>query len=499
MRTTPKNNEELRRSALEAFWPDQYGPRNYVDGCWASTAAWERVIDPSAGMEYTAVPETSAQEVSDAVEAASKAQSFWGRLTMTQRAEYFLGVKTALADREEELALLEAIDSGNPLPSTRRDVGLALRYLSEWPGQALSTQGRYTRPHPDGISLISQEPYGVVGKIIAYNHPTLFALAGLIYPLMAGNTIVIKAADQTPVATLAIGAVIDGILPPGVVNIVSGGKEAGDALVTHPGVKRISFTGSEQTALAVQNRLSASGVVKHFSAELGGKNPFVIFDDADIEAASDAAFAGLSFHISAGQSCQSTARILVHESILPQVQSRLEQTMRRLHVGPAYDERTEMGPVVSRRHFELVQSYIQGGVEEGAELVFGGGTLDRKGFYIQPTLFSGVTSDMKVAREEIFGPVATLMPFADEEEAVRLANDTRYGLSAAVWTNDIDRALRVSSAVQAGYVWVNDANRHYPGSPFGGVKSSGVGREESMEEMKSYMEPKSVNIKVRQL
>lgn len=481
--------------ALRAFWKDAL-PKNFIDGEWADSEERAATVDPSTAYAYTSTPETSRDEVNRAVAAAAAAQPAWAKLTLSERAEHMRALRAALSETGEEIAFLEAIDSGNPLPSTRRDVGLALKYLADWPGQALSAVGRYSKPHPDGLSLVSQEPYGVVGKIIAYNHPMLFALAGMIYPLMAGNTIVIKTAAQTPVSTLALGRLIQGILPKGTVNIISGGREAGDALVTHPEVKRIAFTGSEATALAIQGRLPASGVVKHFSAELGGKNPFLIFDDADLSSAGEAAFAGLSFTVSAGQSCQSTAKILVHESIEKEVTALLSERMQGLRLGAAYEESTDMGPLVSEDQARRVLGFIQEGLEEGAMLEAGGAAAGQEGYYVEPTLFTGVDPTMKIAQEEIFGPVALIMPFKDEEEAIRLANDTRYGLSASIWTKDLDRAFRVSSAVQAGYIWVNDANRHYPGAPFGGAKGSGVGREESLEELASFTEPKSVNIKV---
>lgn len=495
--TTTSNPGFHPGDAISPFWPEQTGPTNFVGGEWAAAASSAETFDPSRGNVLSAVPESSKEDVDAAVAVAVQAQPSWARLTIAERAAYLSKLHDSLASRAEELALLEAVDSGNPMPATRRDVGLALRYLSEWPHQALAVAGRFTRPHTDGLSLVSAEPYGVVGKIIAYNHPMLFAVAGLIHPLMAGNTIVIKTSTQTPLATLALGAIIDGVLPPGVVNIVGGGSEAGDALVTHPRIKRIAFTGSQATALTIQTRLSASGTVKHFSAELGGKNPFVIFDDADIPQAVEAAFSGLSYHISAGQSCQSTARILVHESAMRHVEAGLMEAMRSLRLGPAYDEDTQMGPVVSQDQASRIENLIRSGIDEGARLVTGGKRLPIDGYFIEPTLFTNVSPTMTIAREEIFGPVATLTPFQRVEEAVELANDTRYGLSAAVWTRDLDRALHVSSAIQAGYVWVNDANRHYPGTPFGGMKGSGVGREETIDELLGYTEAKSVNIRVR--
>lgn len=483
-------------AALRAFWPDRT-PRNFIAGEFTDTAARVEATDPSTGVAYTTVPHSDAAEVGAAVTAAQRAQPAWAALPLAERIAHLQRFRAALEDAGERLALLESIDSGNPLPSTRRDVGLALRYLAEWPAHALAASGRFTRPHPDGYSLVSSEPYGVVGKIIAFNHPSLFAIAGFVFPLLAGNTIVIKAADQTPVATLALGALLSETLPAGVVNIVAGGAEAGDALVVHPDVKRIAFTGSDRTAVAIQSRLSASGSVKHFSAELGGKNPFVICGDVDVDEAAEAAFAGLSFTVSAGQSCQSTARILVHESVHDAVVERLAERMRGLRVGSAYDESTHMGPVVSEAQMRRVLGYIGSGRAQGARLVTGGGRLGEEGWYVEPTLFDAVTGDMTIAREEIFGPVAIVQSWSTEEEAIALANDVPLGLSAAVWTRDIDRALRMSAALRAGYVWVNDANRHYPGAPFGGMKGSGVGREESVEEYLSYSESKAVNIRVR--
>jgi acyl-CoA reductase-like NAD-dependent aldehyde dehydrogenase len=495
MTTYPAQPEQ---QALAAFWPDGR-PMNFVDGCWADTRERASVVNPSTGREYTDVPSTNAEEVREAIEVAARAQVGWRRLTLAQRVDALVALGPVLEQWGERLALLESIDSGNPLFATRRDVSLALRYLAHWPAQALGRFGTASVPHPDGLSITTRIPYGVVGKIIAYNHPSLFALAGMIFPLLAGNTMVIKAADQTPVATLALGAILADALPAGVVNIVSGGPETGDALVISPDVKRIAFTGSDATALRIQSRLSQSGLVKHLSTELGGKNSILIFEDADLESAIDAAVAGSSLTISQGQSCQATARVLVHRSIEAQVVDGIAQRLQGLTVGPSYDETSQMGPLVSRAQLDRVTGHIAGAVAQGARLVSGGGAPDdvpSEGHYLAPTLFTDVTSSMDISRDEVFGPVMIVQPFDDELEAIAMANETRLGLSAGVWSRSIDRALRVAMNLEAGYVWVNDANRHYPGSPFGGVKASGTGREESLDELDSYSEVRAVNIKV---
>lgn len=484
--------------AVREFWSDGV-PKNFVGGAYVDGAGSAPVVDPSTGRVYAHAPESSYADVQSALEAAAAAQPAWASLTLAQRAASVTALADSLEKWGERLALLDSIDTGNPMFATRRDVEIGLRYLREWPGQALAVAGRATVPHQDGLSLTTRVPYGVVGKIIAYNHPNLFALAGMIYPLLAGNALVIKAAEQTPLATLALARVVEDVLPPGLVNLVSGGAEAGDALVTSPLVKRIAFTGSDTTALRIQERLSASGLVKHFTAELGGKNALLIFDDADLDGAIDAAVLGASLTISQGQSCQATARILVDHTLCDAVTDGVAARLGEIVVGPSYDDRNAMGPLVSLDHLNRVRGFIDEAVDAGATLVTGGGRpagAPDGGYYLEPTLLAGVRDDMRVAHEEVFGPVLTVQPFETEKDALRMANGTRLGLSASIWTGSLDRAMRVAMSLQAGYVWVNDANRHYPGSPFGGMKASGTGREESLEEFESYSEWRSINIKI---
>ncbi|MFC7579947.1 aldehyde dehydrogenase family protein [Schaalia naturae] len=488
----------IEESALKEFWDDE-APRNYIAGTWREAGRRYDSVNPSTGSVFTSVPDSTAQEVDEAVSVAQAAGPQWASLSVGQRVETLMGLAPLLEDWRERLTLLESIDSGNPLGATRRDNELGARYLRQWPAQALTRQGAFRQPYADGVSLTTRVPYGVVGKIIAYNHPTLFPVAGMIYPLLAGNTMVIKASEQTPVATLALGRVIGEALPAGVVNIVSGRAEAGDALAVSPRVKRLAFTGSGSTALRIQSRLSVSGVVKHFSAELGGKNAIVVFADADLDRAVEAIVAGASLTISQGQSCQSTARVIVQDPVAALVEERVSARLRALRVGPAYSATTDMGPLVSATHLGRVLGLVDEAVSMGARVVCGGARLRDSlgdGFYMEPTMLADVPSGARIATEEVFGPVLTLETFSTESQAIALANQTDLGLSAAVWTDSVECALRVSFALQAGYVWVNDANRHYFGSPFGGVKGSGTGREESLEEFDSFTELRSVNIRV---
>lgn len=474
-------------------------PMSFVDGRWVASSNRMDTFDPSVGHVSTTVPDCSGSEVAEAIELASTAQNLWEGLSLLERIDCLRSFASELSQAEDDLALLESIDTGNPMRATRRDMQFAQTYLREWPAVAQTQAGRATQPFADGLSYTLRRPYGVVGRIIAYNHPSLFAVAGMIYPLLAGNSIVIKAADQTPLATLALGAIARNSLPPGVLNLVSGGPAAGDALVTSPLIKRVSFVGSGRTAQIIQTRLSLGGMVKHFTAELGGKNAMVVCSDVDLDEAAEAAIAGMSLRISQGQSCQSTSRVLVHVDIFDEFVQRMAGLIEAMSVGPSYDETADMGPLVSKDHVEHVESYLGGALPAGSRVVVGGkrpSDCPPEGYYLEPTLVVGASPGSRIMEEEIFGPVVVAHPWTDEDEVVSLVNSSPLGLSAAIWSKDIDRALRLAHRVEVGYVWVNDANRHYAGAPFGGLKGSGVGREESVEELLSYSEVTAVNIRI---
>ncbi|MDP9260490.1 MAG: aldehyde dehydrogenase family protein, partial [Actinomycetota bacterium] len=316
---------------------------------------------------------------------------------------------------------------------------------------------------------------------------------------VVGNAVVLKPAEQTPLSALVIGEIAAETLPAGVLNVVSGGAEAGDALVTHPDVRRIAFTGSTAVGRKIQQRAADSGV-KHVSLELGGKNAMVVFPDAEIASAVEGAFFGMNFTSCQGQSCGSTSRILVHRSLYAAFLDGLRDRLRGVRVGVAYEAGTEMGPVVSAAQRDRVLAYIASARAEGARLVAGGepvAGVPSGGYFIAPTAFADVSPTMRIAREEIFGPVVAVLPWDDYDEMLSTVNGVEYGLTASIWTNDIDVALGTARAIDAGYVWINETAKHFWGTPFGGMKASGVGREESVEELVSYCEVKAVHAILR--
>ena len=466
-----------------------------AEGAGEATRA---AVDPSTGATVAHVPEAAPADVGRAVEAARAAARGWAALGLRARIDHLDRLAELLREHAEELAVIESIDTGNPLPSARRDLAFALAHLRDWPAFATALEGRVLTDGP-ALSFVSYSPYGVVARITAFNHPLLFAVNTAILALLAGNAIVLKSSELTPLSTLVLGELMAQAMPAGVVNVVSGGPEVGQALVAHPAIKRISFVGAVATGLRVQETAARSGTVKHVTLELGGKNAMVVMPDADLEAVIDAAMLGMSLEVSQGQSCQATSRILIHERLYDDFVAAAAARLRTYRIGPAYDERSQLGPLISAAAVERVAGAVEAGVAEGATLVAGGGRpagVPAGGFYLEPALLADVDGGMRVAREEIFGPVMCAMPWRDYEAMIELANGVDLGLSASVWSENVHLALATAQRLEAGYVWVNDTNRHYLGAPYGGVKNSGVGREESPEELLSYLEVKSTHVRL---
>jgi len=457
---------------------------------------WIESHDPATLAPVGRVPAATAGDVDRAVQAAARAQIAWKGRSVWERAGLLRSLAAAIRARGKEILELEARDTGNTLAKLQADIQIAAGYLEYFAGLGSELKGETIPATAQGLHLTLREPYGVVARIVPFNHPFMFAAAHLAAPLMAGNAVVVKTPETSPLTGSILGELCREVLPRGLVNIIHGyGNPAGDALVRHKLVRRIGFTGSVATGLAIQ-RAAAEASVKHVTLELGGKNPFIVFPEADLDRVVDMAVAGMNFSW-AGQSCGSTSRLLLHESVHDEIVERVAAKLSALRIGNPLSLDSEMGPVNSARQHERVLGFIASAKADGARLVSGGGRPPgesfAKGYWIQPTLFADVQPAMRIAREEIFGPVMCALRFETEAQAIALANDSDYGLTAAVWTRDLPRALRVMRTLDAGTVWINTAGQHYVGSPFGGWKDSGLGGEECLEELFSYSQTKAVH------
>ncbi len=475
--------------------------RMLIDGklVESSDGGWLESIDPADETPLGRAPSGSAADVAAAVDAAGRAQPAWAALPVAERVEYIRKLAAGITQRAEEFARIEVLDTGNTIGPMRKDVTTAVDRMLFYCGLAYEIKGETFPGTTPNLHFTQRVPYGIVGRIIPFNHPIGFAASRLAPALITGNSIVIKPSEQSPLSAGLLGELCADLLPAGVVNIVTGGRETGEALVRHPRVKRIAFIGSAASGMAIQ-RAAAETSIKHVTLELGGKNPMVVFPDADLDKAADAAVQGMNFGWQ-GQSCGSTSRLLLHDSIHDDMLERVLTRIRRIKVGHPLDPSVKMGPMNSRGQYEKTLSYIRLGQEEGARLVLGGGRPQgeqfARGFWVEPTVFTGVDMSMRLARDEIFGPVLSVLRWRDPEEAVLMANAVDYGLTAAVWTRDLDSALRMAQRIDAGYIWVNGVGTHFRGVPYGGLKNSGIGREEGLEEMLSYTEIKVINILVK--
>lgn len=461
-----------------------------------SAGGWIESTNPATGACVGRVPDGTAEDVEQAVLAAEAAQVQWAELSVAQRAQYMHRFADAIAAHAEDLLLLEVADSGNSITGMRGDVTACSERIRYFAGLGYELQGSTIPGESDKINFTVREPYGVVGRIAAFNHPLAMVVNGLAASLMAGNTAVVKPSEQCPLSATLLGEIANKVLPRGVVNIVTGGAAVGGAIVRHPRVKRLSFVGSVRTGMAIQ-RSAAEVAVKALSLELGGKNPFIVFPDADLDKVADAAVLGMNF-IWQGQSCSSTSRLFVHDSVYDQVCERVARKAEALRIGDPFEESTQMGAIISADQLCRVEEFVASAKAEGARLLTGGrrpdGAQFDKGFWYTPTVFAEVTQDMKIAREEVFGPVLSIMRWKDVDQAVKLANSLDMGLTGAVWTRDISLALRTAKRLQTGYIWINGVATNARAMPFGGYKNSGIGRERGIEELYSYTEEKSMLI-----
>jgi len=478
----------------------QFGDRPmYIGGEFTASESgeWMDSVNPATAEVHGRVPLGTAGDVDRAVRAGMEAQEAWARTSVWERGARLRDLAAAVRSRADDVVALESADTGNTIASLGNDIHLASAYLEFVAGLGIEMKGESVPATTENIHFTMRQPYGVVGRIVPFNHPFLFAAAHLGAPLIAGNAVVLKSPDQSPLSASIMAEICDDILPPGLVNIVSGvGTVVGDAIVRHPRVPRIGFTGSVPTGLAIQ-RAAAETCVKHITLELGGKNPFIAFPDADLVAVAKAAVGGMNFNWS-GQSCGSTSRLMLHESIYDEVVERIEAAVSAISVGDPLDPESGMGPVNSEKHYQHVMGLIEAGKQEGARLLTGGerpaGEQFARGYWVRPTVFADCTMDMRVAREEVFGPVLTIFKWRDTDEVIDMANCLDMGLTAAVWTNDIKVAMDTARRVDSGLVWINGTGRHYMGTGFAGWKNSGLGREECLEEVLSYTQSKSIHI-----
>jgi betaine-aldehyde dehydrogenase len=460
------------------------------------------VVYPGDGTQVGQLPGGDAADVDDAVAAAKAASAAWARTAAADRGRMLLALADAVERNGEELAWIDTVDNGSPIAVMRNDYVLAVEQLRYFAGLALQVRGE-TIPVSarDAIDFTLRDPFGVVGRLVPFNHPLMFAASRVAAPLLAGNAVVLKPSEQTSLSALRLGELAGDIFPPGVLNVVCGtGERVGDPLVAHPDVPRIAFTGSEAVGRRILGRAAQTGI-KTVTLELGGKNPIIVFVDADLDAALDGAVRGMNFRWQ-GQSCGSTSRLFVQRRLYRPFIEGLAERMRSLTVGDPTLESTDVGPVVSLAQYDRVRRFIETGLRDPAlELVAGGDQLSGPGFFIPPTLFSA-TDDFSATgaggglfAEEIFGPVLVAAPFDDYDEAIRHANSLPLGLTASVWTTDLHTALAAARDIQTGYLWVNWSSEHIPGSSFGGVKNSGIGREEGLQEIESYTQSKNVYIR----
>lgn len=476
-----------------------------VDGEWRDSLsrAFLPVENPARrGCVIAEVPRAAAADVDVAVRAAARAFQSWKLVTARERGRLMLRIAADLEGRAEELATLLATETGNAIrPQARPEVAGTVEIFRYFGGVASELKGTVLPLGEELLSYSRREPIGVVGAIIPWNSPLLLAALKIAMAAAAGNTLVLKAAEDAPLTVLQLARTCAEHLPAGVLNVLTGyGEECGAPLAAHPGVAKVSFTGSTEVGRLVMR--AASDRIAPVSLELGGKSPAIVFPDSDDDQTADGVIAGMRF-TRQGQSCTAGSRLFLHESIAGSFLDRLVRKLGALRVGDPLDEATDMGSIINRRQFDRVCSYIQEGAGQGgAQVLLGGlppgeGAL-AEGYYVQPTVIAGVANEWRIAREEIFGPVLVVIPWSDEKEAVRMANDSHYGLAAYVWCRDMTAALRTAHAIESGWVQVNQGAGQVPGQSYGGFKQSGIGREFSLEGMlESYTQIKSVTVNLR--
>jgi betaine-aldehyde dehydrogenase len=500
MSTAPALSPDQRDTpvlSLEAVLPRKR--ELFYDGKWQAPRSGRvvQVLSPGTGEPICEIADAGIDDVDGAVAAARRGFLEWRDVHPAERANVLRELGSIFRKRARELAFLDSADSGNPVREMESDAFSAARQMDFFAGLVTEMKGASIPMGPNAVNFSVREPMGVVARIVPFNHPFMFCAGKSAAPLAAGNAVIVKPPEQAPLSSLRLAELIGHLLPPGVFNVLPGGREVGSALVAHPDVAMVALIGSVPTGRAVMR--SAAAGIKPTLLELGGKNALIAFGDADVQRVAAAIVAGMNFTW-CGQSCGSTSRAFVHDSIYERVIAQVLREAAGFKPGAPTEPSTTMGAIVSKAQFERVLSYIEAGKREGARLVHGGGRPSAPelahGWFVEPTIFADVTPEMTIAREEIFGPVLSILRWSEEAAMLKAVNGTELGLTCSIWTNDLNRAHRTAMRVEAGYVWINQVGQHLLGAPFGGFKQSGMGREECLEELLSFTQEKNIYLKL---
>jgi acyl-CoA reductase-like NAD-dependent aldehyde dehydrogenase len=492
-------NKQTAQSSSTALYQPQYG--HFIGGQWVEGDSGDTIelLNPATGEGLSRIAAGNAKDVERAVVAASEAFKTWGHSTPAQRQEVLVEIARRLKARLEDFAMLETLNNGKPISeSLHFDLPTAIGQFELFAGAAWHLHGQ-SMDFPDAVGVVHREPYGVVAQIIPWNVPLIMLATKIAPALASGNTVVLKPAETVCLSVLEFFREMQDVIPPGVINVVTGyGPDVGEPLVTHPLVRKVAFTGSVPTARRIIQYASVNLIPQ--TLELGGKSAQIVCEDADIDAAVESA--ALSTVLNKGEVCLAGTRLLLHEKIRDEFLEKLSRTLDSVRVGDPTDPTTQMGPQASIMQRDKVLSYLDLGVQEGAKVYRGGKRANVPGFekgnFIEPTIFANVDNSMRIAQEEIFGPVTCAITFKDDAEAIRIANDSTYGLAGGLWTRNLGRAHRISRAMQTGTVWVNRYFNLKPGMPVGGYKQSGFGREFCFDILEHYTLTKSVVINLEE-
>lgn len=465
----------------------------YYGGDWQEPVQgnYQSVVSPSTGQSLGVIAQACPKDVELAIAEAQRGYAVWRDIAPLERAKALRHIAYILRKNARELALLDAACGGNPVRELLKDAEIAAGQLDFFAGLVTEMKGSSIPQGVGAINFSVREPMGVVARILPFNHPFMFAAGKSAAPLAAGNAIIVKPPEQAPLSTLRFVELIDGVLPEGVFNVLPGGRDVGAALASSPHIASVAVIGSVATGIAVGR--AAAETVKPVLLELGGKNALIAYPDSDPDDVAEAVVSGMNFSW-CGQSCGSTSRAFIHEAIYDEVLKKIPEKCAFYRPGLPVDPETTMGCIINKTQYDRIWGFINSAHEEGARLIYGAKAPDdpalKNGYFLEPTVFADVKPSMRIATEEIFGPVLSVLRWSDEAEMLSQVNGLSLGLTCSIWTNDLHRAHHCAATVEAGYVWINETSRHFLGAPFGGYKQSGLGREECLEELLSFTREK---------